>query len=81
LASALGELGDENEALRMLESGFRFEAYWSVPAALLRAQLYERRGEREKAIRDYAWVFDLLEGCDPEFQPQRAMEQLSAETR
>jgi tetratricopeptide (TPR) repeat protein len=75
LASALAEIGEESEALRILESGFRLEAYWSIPAALLRAQLYERRGEREKAIRDYAWLADLLEDCDPEFQPQRELAQ------
>ncbi|MGD8867701.1 MAG: hypothetical protein PVI01_08720 [Gemmatimonadales bacterium] len=84
LASLLSELGEDSEALRILESGFRLEAYWSIPAALLRAQLYERRGEREKAIRDYAWLADLLDGCDPEFQPQRdlaqrALDQLLAE--
>ncbi|MGD8698748.1 MAG: hypothetical protein PVJ43_05625 [Gemmatimonadales bacterium] len=84
LASALAELGEESQALGILESGFRLEAYWGIPAALLRAQLYERRGEREKAIRDYAWISDLLEGCDPGFEPQRelaqrALEQLLAE--
>ncbi|HSG82287.1 MAG TPA: hypothetical protein VLC48_08560 [Gemmatimonadota bacterium] len=71
LASALTELGEESEALRILESGFRFEGYWSFRAILFRAQLYERRGDRESAIRDYAWVSDILEYCDPEFVPQR----------
>lgn len=85
LASALAELGEESEAIRILESGFRLEAYWSVPATLFRAQLYERRGEREKAIRDYAWVADVLQDCDAEFEPQReaaqrALEQLLAES-
>ena len=84
LANALAELGEDGEALRILESGFRLQAYWSVPATLFRAQLYERRGDREKAIRDYAWVSDVLEGCDPEFESQRelaqrALQQLLAE--
>jgi len=84
LANVLTELGEEGEALRILESGFRFDAFWSIPAMLFRAQLYERSGNREKAIRDYAWVSDVLEGCDPEFEPQRelaqrALQQLLAE--
>ncbi len=85
LAGALAELGETSEALRVLESGFRFTAFWTVPATLFRAQLYEQSGEREKAIRDYAFVADLLEDCDPAFEPQResaerALERLLAES-
>lgn len=84
LASALAELGEEGEALRILESGFRWHAYWDVPAALFRAQLYERRGERQNAIRNYSYVVELYRICDPELVPQRelaerALERLTAE--
>jgi serine/threonine-protein kinase len=84
LASVLAELGEDSEALRILESNFRFDGYRSIPAILSRAQLYERRGEREKAIQDYAWVADMLEFCDPEFvsqreSAQRALDRLLAE--
>jgi tetratricopeptide (TPR) repeat protein len=59
LAIALAELGREEESLEVLEAGFDGYAYDDVPAALLRGQLYERRGEREQAILAYSRVVEL----------------------
>ncbi len=69
LAGSLAELGEEVDALRILES-LELWPYYDAPAALARAQIYERRGEREKAIRAYSRVVKLWENCDPEFRPK-----------
>ena len=50
-----------------------------------RAQVYERRGQRQEAIRAYARVVELWKDCDPELRStreaaQRAVERLTAET-
>ena len=83
LAGSLAELGEEIEALRILET-LDAHQYYDVPAALARAQLYEKRGEREKAIRAYSRVVKLWENCDPELRPrweaaQRALRRLVVE--
>jgi len=82
LAMNLLELGEELEAVRILETfdGSRFDAR----AALARAQVYERRGQRQDAIRAYARVVELWKDCDQELRPtweaaQRAVERLTAE--
>ncbi len=83
LAMSLLELGEDLEAVRILEtldgsSGF------DARAALARAQVYERRGQRQDAIRAYARVVELWKDCDPELRStweaaQRAVERLTAE--
>jgi tetratricopeptide (TPR) repeat protein len=84
LAIALIEAGRDEEALQVLEAGFEGNVYIDVPGALLRGQLYERRGEREQAIRAYSRVVELWRDCDPELIPQRevaerALQRLLAE--
>ncbi len=84
LAESLIELGEEAEALRILEGSFDVYAYFDAPAALARAQIYEKRGERDLAIRAYSRVVDLWRTCDPDLRPQweaadRALSRLLAE--
>ncbi len=84
LARSLAELGEELEVLRILE-GFDGNTYYDVPAALARAQLYEKRGEREKAIAAYSRVVKLWEGADPELKStwetaQRSLSRLTSES-
>ncbi len=84
MAGSLAELGEEEEALRILE-GFNIWFAWDAPAAFARAQIYERRGEREKAIQSYSRVVELWRDCDPELRPtweaaQRALQRLVSES-
>jgi transposase len=37
--------------------------------ALLRGRVAERIGERDRAIRSYAWVTGMWRNADPELQP------------
>jgi tetratricopeptide (TPR) repeat protein len=83
LAMSLLELGEELEALRILET-FDGSSAFDARAALARAQVYERRGQRQEAIRAYARVVELWKDCDPELRStweaaQRAVERLTAE--
>ncbi|KPK56801.1 MAG: hypothetical protein AMS21_12425, partial [Gemmatimonas sp. SG8_38_2] len=81
LAMSLLEAGEELEALSLLET-FDGSSGFDVRAALARAQVYERRGQHQDAIRAYARVVELWKDCDPELRPtweaaRRAMEALS----
>jgi serine/threonine-protein kinase len=76
-------IGEETEALHALET-FDELPYMDAQAAFARAQIYERRGERQQAIRAYARVVELWKDCDPELRPtweaaQRALRRLTAE--
>jgi tetratricopeptide (TPR) repeat protein len=84
LGTSLLETGEELEALSILET-FDGVSYLDARAALARAQVYERRGQRQEAIRAYARVVELWKDCDPELRStweaaQRALERLTAET-
>lgn len=50
-----------------------------APASSLRGQLYERRGEREQAIRAYSRAVELWRDCDPELAPQREVAERALE--
>ena len=41
----------------------------TAPAHLRLAEIYERRGERQKAIEHYSQFIELWKNCDPELQP------------
>jgi tetratricopeptide (TPR) repeat protein len=84
LAMNLLEAGEELEALSILETFDGFSGL-DARAALARAQVYERRGQRQEAIRAYARVVELWKDCDPELRStweaaQRAVERLTVET-
>lgn len=83
LAMSLLESGEELEALSILEA-FDGSSAFDARAALTRAQVYERRGQRQDAIRAYARVVELWKDCDPELRStweaaQRAVERLTSE--
>ncbi len=84
LAESLLESGDDEEALRLLDT---FEGNWAFDgrAAFARAQLYEQRGDRQQAMRAYARVVELWKDCDAVLRPiweaaQRGLERLTSET-
>jgi len=84
LAIALAELGRDEEALAILNAAYHGSSYTDGPSSLLRGQLYERRGEREQAIRAYSRVVELWRDCEPDFVPrrevaERALERLLAQ--
>ncbi len=71
-AGLLAESGREGEALRWFETGFQgspSELAYLAPAHLQRARLYERRGERDRAIDHYRRFLTLWGNCDPELRP------------
>ncbi len=83
LANSLLELGEEDEALRILEGSFEI-SHLDAPTSIARGQIYERRGQREDAIRAYSRAVELWRDCDPELRPQwelaqQALERLLAE--
>jgi tetratricopeptide (TPR) repeat protein len=76
---ALLALGKDAEARRWLENGFDGtpdEMLLRVPALFRLGDLYERAGERQKAIDAYARVVRLWSACDPPLRP--AMEDARA---
>ncbi len=83
LASLIQDRGSEDEALRIY--GSLYQTPWLEALGYLRrAQLHERRGEREEALRYYARFAKLWANADSHLQPQvqsarRAMERLAAE--
>lgn len=83
LASLIQDRGGEDEALRIY--GSLYQTTWlEALGYLCRAQLHERRGEREEALRSYARFAELWANADSHLQPQvqsarRAMERLAAE--
>jgi tetratricopeptide (TPR) repeat protein len=68
LARLLMDHGGEDEALtifRALRRPVSLEALSYLQAAVL----YERRGEREAALRYYGWSLELWSSADPHFDP------------
>jgi tetratricopeptide (TPR) repeat protein len=77
-------IGEETEALHALETFDELD-YLDAQAAFARAQIYERRGERQRAIRAYARVVELWKDCDVEYRAtweaaERALRRLTSET-
>ncbi len=83
LANLIRDRGGEDEALRIYGS-----LYWNPWLEALgyyeRAQLHERRGERERALIYYSRFVEMWADADPHLQPRvesarRAMERLAGE--
>ncbi len=83
LANLIRDRGGEDEALRIYGS-----LYWNPWLEALgyyeRAQLHERRGERERALIYYSRFLEMWADADPHLQPRvesarRAMERLAGE--
>ena len=71
-AELLEELGRYEEALDWYQS-IDYWSYWpnmAGPSHLGQARIYERLGEREKAVQQYSRFIDLWKDADPELQPQ-----------
>ena len=69
LAILIQNGGDELEALRIFGSLY-YSPELEALGYLRRAQLHERRGEREDALRYYGWFLDLWSDADAHLQPQ-----------
>ncbi len=83
LPANLIEDGDELEALRIYGSLY-YSPWLEALGYLRRAQLHERRGERDDALRYYGWFLQLWENADEHLQPQvesarRATDRLAGE--
>lgn len=69
---ALLALGSDDEALRWLGNGFdatENEMEFRAQASLRLGDIYERKGERQKAIDAYARFVRLWAGCDQRLRP------------
>ncbi len=83
LLANLLEEGDELEALRIYGSLY-YSPWLEALGYLRRAQLHERRGERDDALRYYGLFLQLWENADDHLQPQvesarRATDRLAGE--
>jgi DNA-binding SARP family transcriptional activator/TolB-like protein len=68
-AELLHTLGRDGEALRAYRGIADWLFHSGAPAHLRLAEIYERRGERQKAAAHYARFAELWKDCDPEFRP------------
>ncbi len=88
LAQLLVERNRDQEAWVILRgehpSSTRIPYPTEILWALLRGRVAERIGERDRAIRSYAWVAGMWRNADPELQPyvsesREALARLTAE--
>jgi DNA-binding SARP family transcriptional activator len=80
-AELLREQGQDVTALRIYETlgqASPFEIALVAPAHLRRAQIYDRRGERQQAAEHYRRFAEMWKDADPELQPlvQQARQRL-----
>jgi tetratricopeptide (TPR) repeat protein len=72
-AEALDALGRDDEALSWYENGFSasfsMSFLYHAQAARRLAEMYERRGERAKAIEQYSRFVRMWAQCDPPLRP------------
>lgn len=71
-AEALLATGNDGEALRWLENGFDAtpdEWIFRAQVALRLGDVYERRGERQKAVDAYSRFIQLWKRCDARLRP------------
>jgi len=78
----LGGQGKSREALRWIETSFQgspSEIVYLAPMHLERAEVYQRLGEREKAVEHYNRFLRLWRDCDPGLRPvvERAKAELA----
>jgi tetratricopeptide (TPR) repeat protein len=67
-AELLYELGRHEDALPWYRA-LSYDFLYTGPAHLRLAQIYERRGERQKAIEHYSRFLELWRDSDPALQP------------
>ncbi|HEV2129469.1 MAG TPA: tetratricopeptide repeat protein [Longimicrobiaceae bacterium] len=71
-AELLQALGRDEEALQRYASfpaPSAYDLHYLAPSHLHRAEIYERRGEKEKATEHYRRFIELWKDADPELQP------------
>jgi hypothetical protein len=68
-AELLDELGRDDEALQAYRGIADYLFHGGAPAHRRLAELYERRGEPQKAAAHRARFAELWKDCDPEFRP------------
>jgi hypothetical protein len=71
-AEALLALGRDDEALRWLENGFDHtadESMFRAPVSLRLGDVYERKGQRQRAIDEYARFVRYWAACDDRLRP------------
>jgi tetratricopeptide (TPR) repeat protein len=71
-AELLADAGREDEALGWLRSIAERAAYelvYLAPAHLRQAEIYDKRGDRSKAVQHYKKFIELWRDADPELQP------------
>jgi serine/threonine-protein kinase len=68
-AELLNTLGRDAEALQAYRGIADYLFHSGAPAHLRLAEIYDRRGEPEKATAHYARFVELWKDCDPEFRP------------
>jgi tetratricopeptide (TPR) repeat protein len=73
-AEILRTAGRQEEALRWYEAlhdgYFHWGAIYLGPSHLRRAEIHERRGDRERAVEHYARFIELWKDSDPELRPR-----------
>lgn len=70
-AILLKQLGRDEEALRWFASipdPSGYDVVYLAPSHFHRAEIHEKRGERERAVEHYARVVELWRDADPELQ-------------
>jgi DNA-binding SARP family transcriptional activator len=71
-AVLLADLGKVDEALGWLRSiaeRASYELVYLAPAQLRQAEIYDRRGARDEAVKHYRRFIELWQNADPELQP------------
>jgi tetratricopeptide (TPR) repeat protein len=64
----LYQLGREDEALPWYRS-LAYDLLYTGPAELRQAQIYEHKGDRQRAIEHYTRFLELWRDADPALQP------------
>ena len=68
-AELLNALGRDDEALQVYRALADELFHSGAPAHFRLAEIYQRRGERQKAAEHYARFIELWQDCDPELRP------------
>ena len=71
-AELLADIGKDDEALGWLRSiaeRASYELVYLAPAQLRQAEIYDRRGDRDEAVKHYRRFIQLWQNADPELQP------------
>ncbi|HKP48742.1 MAG TPA: hypothetical protein VJU17_01920 [Gemmatimonadales bacterium] len=71
-AELLTDIGKDDEALGWLRSiaeRASYELVYLAPAQLRQAEIYDRHGARDEALKHYRRFIELWQNADPELQP------------